>query len=534
MLFSLMHSSTYAEPVSPAFPVPTNHTRFQEGLSLLLLCLLLFMILSGHGTASAADTPIEARSWYEIFVRSYQDSDGDRIGDLQGVIARLDDIAWMGFDGIWLMPVMESVSYHKYDVTDYDSVDDEYGTMEDLKALTDACHERGIALILDLPINHTGTAHTWFQTAAQALRSGDLENPYIDYYHFSSQPLSKYTPLDNSGWYYEEQFSGGGMPDLNLDSEAVWSEIRSILSFYLVDIGVDGFRLDAVTSYESGNTDRNVELLSRLRQEADAIRPGAFLVGEAWTNLQEIARYYASGLGAFFLFPISQAEGYLCRSVRARTPASKLAGYLEDIYATLPDVLLAPFLANHDTGRAIGSLQARSRPELAKFAELLLNCVGGATFTYYGEEIGMVGSGDDPNKRLAMYWNDTDMTEQPPGVTQIEYAYPSFDDQRADRNSLLHYVRQVNLLKARWPIIAGGTTSVRYADSYVLVLEKRSEENEILLVFNLSASHDQSWEMPEGYVTAETLSTGDTAPELSGSVLSLPPYSFALLCTDSD
>ena len=490
------------------------------------LSLIFVLILMTPGQVSARTSSF---NWYEIFVRSFQDSDGDGIGDLQGVVSRLDDIEWMGFDGIWLMPVMQSPSYHKYDVTDYLSIDEEYGTLDDMRSLVQACHERGISLIIDLPINHTGTGHSWFMKAVEALKTGDTSNPYVQYYHFSQTAQPKSVPVSGTDWFYEEQFSGGGMPDLNLMNEDVWNEIHSILVFWLQDIGVDGFRLDAVTSYETGNTEKNVELLARFQAEMNDIRPDAFCVGEAWTNLQEIAKYYASGIDAFFLFPVSQAEGWLCRSVRARTPASKFAGYLEDLYSTLPDVTLAPFLSNHDTGRTIAALQARSRPELAKFAELVLHCIGGTVFTYYGEEIGMVGSGEDPNKRLAMYWNDQDMTLQPPGVTKIEYAYPCFDQQKSDEDSLLHYVRKVNLITRKWPEIAQGKTVIVYSDSHVLCLSKKLDASEILLALNFSANQPKTVSVPEGMEIADTLCLDAQAPVLDGNLLTLPPYGFAIL-----
>ena len=493
----------------------------KKWLSLIFLLIFLF---PSHVSATTSSF-----NWYEIFVRSFQDSDGDGIGDLQGVLSRLDDIEWMGFDGIWLMPVMQSPSYHKYDVTDYLSIDDEYGTMDDMRALVQACHERGISLIIDLPINHTGTGHPWFVQAVEALKRGDTGSPYVQYYHFTQSAQAKSVAVSGTDWFYEEQFSGGGMPDLNLMNEAVWEEIHSILVFWLQDIGVDGFRLDAVTSYETGNTEKNVELLSRFHSEVKAIRPDAFCVGEAWTNLQEIAKYYASGIDAFFLFPVSQAEGWLCRSVRARTPASKFAGYLEDLYTTLPEVTLAPFLANHDTGRAVAALQARSRTELAKFAELVLHCVGGTVFTYYGEEIGMVGSGDDPNKRLAMYWNDQDMTQQPPGVTKVEYAYPCFDQQKEDPDSLLQYVRKVNLLTRKWPEIAQGKTSIVYSDSYVLCLSKTLDTSEILLALNFSSNQPKTVAVPEGTEMTDSLCLDAELPVLEDNLLTLPPYGFAIL-----
>ena len=168
----------------------------KKWLSLIFLLIFLF---PSHVSAQTSSF-----NWYEIFVRSFQDSDGDGIGDLQGVLSRLDDIEWMGFDGIWLMPVMQSPSYHKYDVTDYLSIDDEYGTMDDMRALVQACHERGISLIIDLPINHTGTGHPWFVQAVEALKRGDTGSPYVQYYHFTQSAQTKSVAVSGTDWFYEE------------------------------------------------------------------------------------------------------------------------------------------------------------------------------------------------------------------------------------------------------------------------------------------------------------------------------------------
>ena len=233
--------------------------------------------------------------------------------------------------------------------------------MEDMRKLVSQCHARGIKIIIDMVLNHSSTQHPWFIAACDALRAGDMDNPYVDYYCFTKQPAQKYIPVSGTDWYYEEQFSGGGMPDLNLDSEAVFEEIRSIFAFWLQDVGVDGFRLDAVTSYYAANTDLNVEFLRKINALAKEIKPGCYIVGEAWTGLTEIARYYESGADSFFLFPASQAEGYIARAIRARSRnAQSYMGYLTDVYAAIPEGLRAPFLGNHDTGRAVGSLQARS------------------------------------------------------------------------------------------------------------------------------------------------------------------------------
>lgn len=137
------------------------------------------------------------RNYYEIFVYSFYDSDGDGIGDLNGVIEKLDYIEEMGFNGIWLMPIMQSTTYHKYDVVDYCSIDAEYGTIEDFENLVQECHERGIRVVIDFVINHSSSQHQWFVDACDYLRTlpegeePDLDVcPYVDYYHFAEEQVS--------------------------------------------------------------------------------------------------------------------------------------------------------------------------------------------------------------------------------------------------------------------------------------------------------------------------------------------------------
>ena len=495
---------------------------------LISILLLLAML------APAAFAQDNYGNWYEIFVRSYQDSDGDGIGDLQGVISRLDYIRDMGYTGIWLMPVMPSPSYHKYDVADYCAIDGEYGTMEDMRQLTAECHARGIRIIIDLPINHSSTQHPWFTEACRALRAGETDNPYVGYYCFSQEKGMKQVPVEGMDWYYEEQFSGGNMPDLNLENEAVLEEIRSIMEFWLLDCGVDGFRLDAVTSYFAADTARNVELLRRINDMAEQIKPGCYLVGEAWTGLTDIAAYYESGIDSFFLFPAAQAEGYIARLFRARQPARDFEKYMNEILEAIPDGILAPFISNHDTGRTIGSIQARSSLPRAKFAEGILNMMGGNAFTYYGEEIGMVGAGDDPNKRLAMFWNDGDMTDQPPGVTKLEYAYPCVDEQLEDENSLLNYCRAVNHLRLQTPSIARGENRMVYTDAYVCVMERMWENETSCIAMNFSASASQEYTLQgEGWTVAGILDASEEVTQVTigpdDVQMTLAPYGIVVL-----
>lgn len=501
----------------------------------LIALFLTLLMLPLAASAEDAALP-DSFNWYEIFVRSYQDSDGDGIGDLNGIRQRLDYIADMGYTGLWLMPIMPSPSYHKYDVTDYMAIDEEYGTMDDFRALVAECHALGIRIIIDLPLNHTSTRHPWFLSAVESIQKRKYDSPYIDYYCFTETPGSKYVQISGSSWYYEEQFAGGNMPDLNLDSEAVRAEIRGIVNFWLTDVGVDGFRLDAVTSYYAQDTERNVAFLDALKAMCEEAKPGAYLVGEAWVGQTALADYWQSTVDSFFLFPSAQAEGFIVKALLGRSAdATKFVTGLETALSLLPEGrTLAPFLCNHDTGRTIGLLQARKLPERAKFAQGVLGMMPGNVFTYYGDEIGMVGAGDDPNKRLAMYWNDGDMTQQPPGVTSLEYAYPCADDQLTDPDSLLNYCRAVNHARLATPLIARGENTTLYYDKNVVLMQRTLDGERCFIAMNFSRSDAQTVEIAATGLTLVTdLEVADdqaTLAEADGmTAVTLPPYGIAVL-----
>ena len=492
----------------------------------LLIVILLCCIVPVSGED---ETAMFVNNWYEIFVRSFQDSNGDGIGDLPGVTERLDYLEEMGYNGIWLMPVMPSPSYHKYDVTDYLGIDPEYGSLADMQRLVSEAHARGMKIILDLPLNHSSLQHPWFLAASEAIYGGK-DSTYIGYYNFSQSPADKHVQLGDTGWYYEEQFSGGGMPDLNLDNLDVRMQIGIILEFWLNDIGVDGFRLDAVTSFYAKQTERNVAFLNWLKGECERIKPGSYLVGECWEGLTTIAEYYKSGVDSFFLFPASQAEGFIASSLRGRSKrAEKFAQRYQNVLEEIPEGVLAPFLSNHDTGRTIGSVQGRQNQPIAKFAEGVMNMMQGNVFTYYGEEIGMVGSGADPNKRLAMYWNDGDMTEQPPGITGIEYAYPPADEQMNDPDSLLNYCRQLNRARLAYPMIANGDNEFVLIQDDILLMRRTLGEDSCLIAMNFSPKAAADCPVLADAVIGLDIETGADQASLADGMLTLPPYSIVIL-----
>lgn len=494
----------------------------------ILALLLSLVLLLAAAPAARAEEIVTSDAWYEIFVWSFCDSDGDGIGDLKGVAQKLDYVADLGCGGIWLMPIMPSPSYHKYDVTDYYDVDPLYGTLEDFDALLAAAHARGLRVILDLPVNHCSSEHPWFLSAA-----ADPSSPRRAWFNWSDKAQPGYSPCGEE--YYESRFVDS-MPDLNLDNPEVRAEIEAILRFWL-ERGADGFRLDAVTSFYTGNVEKNVELLNWLADAAHGIAPDCYLVAEAWENLAALARYSESRIDSFFTFPVSQAEGYIAKTLggRGKQNGKKFGDYVALLEETLPEnTVPAPFLENHDTGRTVG-FTGRTNPDKTKMAGGLLCLMCGEVFLYYGQEIGMVGSGVDPNKRLGMLWTTQEETTlPPPGVTEVEYAYPSVAAQREDPASLLSYYRQALALRREFPLIAAGRSTVLPCETEAAALILRSDgESAILLAVNPSTAETQLTLEGEaaGYarLSASLCTDPGLSASLSGTSLTLLPYSIAVL-----
>ena len=436
------------------------------------------------------------RTTYEVFVNSFCDSDGDGIGDLRGLLSRLDYINDgdpaggddLGMTGLWLMPVFPSPTYHKYDATDFKGIDPSYGTLEDMDALITACHERGMTVILDLAVNHTSTAHPWFQEAARYLRSlppgrdaVKEECPYVWYYQFAREQYDGYVPLPDSEWYYEARF-WSEMPDLNLTTGEVRQELKDVIDFW-IDRGVDGFRLDAVTSYYTDNFQAGIEFTKWITDTAKERNPSAYIVGEAWTDQYSYAQYYKSGIDSLFDFAFAGRDGLIARVVNRTAGLRSFAEAMvqeEELYASMnPYYVNAPFYTNHDMDRGaefyVGDSGAASGNEASggsgasgngrarvKIAEALNLLMTGNAFVYYGEELGMKGAGRDEARRAPMYWSDDPhapgMCAGPPGMGEVRMEYGSWEKQKDDPASILNYIREAVRIRESLPVIARGRT----------------------------------------------------------------------------
>lgn len=498
------------------------------------------------------------RNYYEIFVGAFYDSNGDGKGDIRGVIKKLDYLndgnsntkKDLGVDGIWLMPIMPSNTYHKYDVKDYFSIDPDYGTMEDFEELIRECNNRGIKVIIDLVLNHTATDNPWFQSAKKSIAIEPCgtepciykelcreHNKYCNYYNFTREKLSGYHSVGMpTGWYYEGVF-WDQMPDLNLENEEVWKEIEKIGSFWL-EKGVAGFRLDAVTSYYSGNIEKNNEALKRFNNTMEKYKEDVYIVGEAWTDAASIKRYYESGIDSFFNFPFSDTDGIIVNAIRegnGETFAEKLQLWQQDLEGINKMSIDASFLSNHDMGRSGGVLMRDTVKE--KMAASIYLLIPGNSFIYYGEEIGMTGSGKDENKRLPMLWskkNKNGLTSAPLGATQNnDELEAGVEEQEKDKNSLLEFYKKILRLKLENPEIARGKiTALNLGQKSVAAYSVEYEGERSYIIHNLSdigVSLEFSKDCYNYRGIIGNLTTGEQRVTLKSDILNLPPMSTVII-----
>jgi glycosidase len=451
---------------------------------------------------TAAPFPLQAGWWdnavcYEIFVRSFYDSNGDGIGDLEGIIQKLDYIndgnpqsqTDLGATCIWLMPIMASPSYHGYDATDFYTVNPEYGTNDDFKKLISAAHKRGISIILDLVLNHTSNQHPWFIEASK-----DPNSPYRDWYLWSKDKPGYSNPWGGDPWqqssarneYYYGIFSPT-QPDLNYRNPAVTAEAYKISAFWLNDMGADGFRLDAIKHLiEDGTVQENTlethAWLRDYRTFLEKTKPGTFTVGEIFgASPQALQPYYPDQLDAYFAFE----AGDRILSAANTGQGIDFTITIANNYAQIPFQRWAPFLTNHDQNRAMTVLGGKIGK--AKIAAAALLTLPGLPFVYYGEEIGMTGAKPDEQIRNPMQWAADETTGGFTSGTPWEALQKNYKDinvatQEADPASLLNYYRALIHLHTEHPALAQGSFTAFKSSSVALSAFLRQTEGETVLV----------------------------------------------------
>ncbi|MBQ8772379.1 MAG: hypothetical protein IJZ28_04175 [Clostridia bacterium] len=443
-------------------------------LIVLLITMLCSLVACDKGFPNQPDpTDDNYRVFYQIFVGSFSDSNGDGIGDLRGIINRFDYLndgnmnstKSLGVQGIWLSPIFTSPTYHKYDVKDYYQIDPKFGTMEDLEELIELCHSRNVKLILDLVLNHTSSQHQYFKKFVAAHQQGNTEDPYYDYYTYGTrEQLQGRTPYKIPGgeYFYEGNFSGE-MPEPNFDNPKVRQDAVDTAKFYL-DKGIDGFRFDAIKYIYYGDTKRSAEFWDWYMAQLKAIKPDIYCVGECWSGDSEILEY-TSSLNCF-AFQMSGSEGIISNGAKLNGRVSDFTNYvynfLNRLNATSEEAMFIPFFSNHDQDRSAG-YPTYANKQMA--ANMYILC-SGSPFIYYGEEIGMTGSrgssNTDANRRLAMVWGDGDTVANPEGTT-----YPAksqlkegvaIQDEKED--SLLNHYRRLISVRIRHPEIARGKYTI--------------------------------------------------------------------------
>jgi glycosidase len=436
-----------------------------------------------------------------VFVRSFYDSDGDGIGDLKGLTAKLDyindgnpaSLYSLGARCIWLMPVAESPSYHGYDVTNYYRIAPALGTNHDFKRLVAAAHRRGIKVIVDLVLNHTSSEHPHFQ---EALR--DTASPYRSWYRWSPTKIEKgawgselwhKSPVRDE--YYYGLFSPA-MPDLNYETPAVVAEAKRIARFWLDSMHVDGFRLDAVSYLvEHGtqlmHTRETHELLRDWQAYVRSVKPDVYTVGEVTFPTDTILSYYPDQLTSYFAFEVADS---IIAAVRSGSARGLLAPVMH-LERDAPAGGWSPFLRNHD--------QPRTRTELggdiarARVAATLLFTLPGMPFVYYGEEIGMIGDKPDERIRTPMQWSNAHGDRFTRGTPwepmQSDTLTTTVSEETGDGTSLLSVYRRLIHLRTRCSALASDDIVPLEASSDAAAAYlRRSGGRAVLVIANLSAT----------------------------------------------
>jgi alpha-amylase len=459
-------------------------------IGILLSIVIMTTLFFGCGVQTIAQKQEQkqgynGRVFYEIFVRAFNDSNKDGIGDLKGVTQKLDYLSKdLGVKGIWLMPINSSPSYHGYDVTDYYNINKDYGSIEDLKELIKEAHKRDIMVVMDMVMNHTSSQHPWFLEA-----SNDKNNKYRDYYVWADKNTNtnETSAIGTNPWtqlgedYYYSIF-WSGMPDLNYDNKAVRDEMKKTAKFYL-DMGIDGFRLDAAMHIYT-DLDKNLAWWKEFNNYVKSQNSNAVLVGEVWTDTTVISSYMKS-LDSCFNFPASKEiiDGINGGAV------GTLASTLKNIYATYEKdnkaYIDSPFLTNHDMNRVMSTL---NDSEKCKVAAAILLTLPGTPYIYYGEETGMEGTKPDESLREPFIWSNKDVSKNSNWETSLNDANKiAANVQMSDKNSIFNFYKAMIDLRNKSDALKYGTfEEVNVKDVNILAYKRVKDKKEVYVYINIS------------------------------------------------
>jgi len=487
---------------------------------------------------------------YQVHVRAFYDSTGDGIGDFRGLAQKLDYLQDLGITAIWLMPFFPSpLRDDGYDISDYRSVHPSYGVLDDFKAFLDAAHKRGIRVIMEMVLNHTSDQHPWFQESRST-----RENPKRDWYVWSDVD-TKYkgtriifldTELSNWAWdpvskqYYWHRFFSH-QPDLNYDNPRVREEMWDIMRFWL-NLGVDGFRLDAVPylmEREGTNCENLPEthgVIKELRARLDQEFPGRMLLAEANQWPSDLRSYFGNGdeFHMAFHFPL-MPRMFMGVKLEDRKPITEILKQTPEI----PDVCQwCLFLRNHDEltlemvtdmerdymydeyardkaqrlnlgiRRRLAPLLDNDRRRMELMNGMLMS-LPGTPIIYYGDEIGMgdnVNLGDRNGVRTTMQWDggwnggfsaaDPEVLYSPLMLNPV-YGYQAINVQSQKRfeHSLLSWTKQLIRVRKSSPVLGRGSIEFLYPANHRVLAYLRKLGNETVLIVNNLSSKAQALEL---------------------------------------
>ena len=531
------------------------NTKFNRLIGFTLCLVMILSVFSMTSCWNKGDDPVvdpiddNYRTFYQIFVGSFSDSNGDGIGDLRGIINRMDylndgDISKgndLGVQGLWLSPIFISPTYHKYDTSDYYTIDPKFGTEQDLKELVEICHQRNVKVILDLVLNHTSDQHLWFKEFVKSRRNGDASNKYYDYYSCATADERvggrTYQKISGVNCYFECNFVGA-MPELNYDNPEVKEEMLNVAKYYL-NLGIDGFRFDAIKYIYYGDTKASADFWDWYMDELRSHSPDIYCVGECWSAESEIMQYY--GALNCFNFAMSGPESSGASAAKGRDLNAFLKyieKYQDKVQAANPDGMPIQFLSNHDQDRIAGAFVY---PEQMKMLANLYLLSPGSPFIYYGEEIGIKGSrgsaNTDANRRLAMLWGDGDTIENPEGTT-----YPSRGQiltnvalQLEDSTSMLNHYSKLISIRNKYSAIARGDYTAVISDNKNMGGFRVDYKDEVLGIFHNNSLEPITIDLSacsglDGYSFAEVCDfVGLGSATLEGNMLTLDGYTSVIL-----
>lgn len=444
--------------------------------------------------------------YYEIFPRSFADSDGDKIGDLNGVTAKLQYIKDLGCTGIWLTPINPSPSYHGYDVTDYKGVNPQFGSMADFDALIAEANKMGIKVILDFVINHSSNQHPWFIEADKNANSTErgyymmydrnanikemCESGQIPMIEDKKYNAGMWRVSSNANRYYG--MFDGSMPDLNYgvlpNLNPVYDKVVDAAKFWMAK-GASGLRLDAVKHiYQDSKSPQNWEFLNRFYNDVKAAYPNVYMVGEVLGGMDETAPYF-QGLPSLFHFDAWwKLEGAI-QNATGKYYAKDMIDAINKFKANRGDFNACIKLSNHDEDRAISKLG--NSVEKAKVAFAVIATTPGQPYIYYGEEIGMSGmkDNDDKNVREPMLWGDNYYADWFTPKNATEARLENVQKQLVNEASLLNFYKDFAKLRNSIPALANGDITypnLETTPNELMVYTRSYNGEKVMVVVNTS------------------------------------------------